>query len=274
MKLLVKATDLNTYKSRDLIPLECYTCSSTFKREKHDIQKVLKNSKNLSLKFCSRECSYQNKSTKREIECDFCFQSFSRMPHDIKDNNFCSRSCANKHRIIPKIPTKKRMRLQQITCLKCPKTLSWGNKTGMCKTCYLKSDLAMEQRGRTFSKHRKYKINPSTQEKFYLMSSLEEKFFDLCVRHDIEFQKPQTLHYLGNDGKQHNYFPDFFLPHEGFVVEIKGFLTKEDKIKLHLVALQHPKTKLKLVFKHQIESFIDKILATRSVTAKNHVEVS
>lgn len=254
MKLLITLEEIENLKSRDLIPIKCYTCNITFNREKHNVQKVLRNNnKKLSLKFCSKECSYKDKITKVEISCSYCSQTKLIFSHDVKLKNFCSRSCSNKSRAIPKPIKTKRILLPKRFC-KCGNKIQHINTTNMCIICYLQSDRAMEQRGRTFSKTRKYKTNPFTKKQFYLMSALEEKFFDLCIVHNIEFLKPSVIKYQDGN-KQRMYFPDFYLPFIDSIIEIKGYLTKEDILKMSLVKEQHSNLKIQILFKNQIDDF-------------------
>ena len=257
MKLLISKKSLSNFKSKDLIPLECYECLKTFHCTKNNIQKVLKGSKNLALKFCSRVCMGKNKITKKEITCLYCKKTKLVVNHDFKKSKFCSKICANKSRTIPNKPTKPKRIIKPKKFCKCSKPLNSNNKTGFCRDCYHLTKQAMEQRGRTFSKTRKYKTNPFTKEEFYLMSSLEELFFDLAVKNKINFTVPTPIKYKDIKGKLHTYFPDFYIPALDIIVEIKGFLTKEDKIKMNLVKTQNPTKKIDIVFKNQIEEYIN-----------------
>lgn len=253
MKLLIAIDELPKYKSRELIPLECFNCKNTFNRAKNEIQKVLKGAKSVALKFCSNSCKHNNQVTKIKTACLNCFELFEVLLHEKNERKFCSISCSNKKRAVPKPQKIKRILLPKKFC-KCGNKLQHANITGMCKTCYLVSDRAMEQRGRTFSNTRKYKTNPYTNQEFYLMSSLEEKFFDLCIKHNIPFQKPNTIKYFDKNIER-NYFPDFYLPSLDTIIEIKGYLTKEDKTKMELVKKQYPNLKIITIYKNQIENF-------------------
>jgi hypothetical protein len=97
----------------------------------------------------------------------------------------------------------------------------------MCRTCYISSDQANEQRGRTFSKTRGYYESKSG--KFYYMSKLELEFLKVCDTYNINVNKPDPMGYQHAD-KNHLYFPDFKI--NDIILEIKGYLTKEDKIKM------------------------------------------
>lgn len=263
MKLLINENNLINYKSRELIPLECYNCKKTFYKAKHYIQKVLKGESKSKLLTCNIVCRglYKTHISSIIINCNYCNKEIISLINKKKTRKFCSKSCSNRARS-KNISNKKirtiRIKKEKIFC-KCLKSISHKNITGLCKTCYLLSDKAMEQRGRTFSKTRKYKLNPFTNNKFYIMSSLEELFFDLCVKNNIYFEKPKTIYY--RDGlKNRYYFPDFYLPFINLIVEIKGFLTKEDALKMQLIKNQYPELKIKILYKNEINNFIFDIL--------------
>ena len=106
MELLINATTLSNYKSRDMLPLKCKQCSQTFTRPKHEIQKVLNGKQAVTLDFCCRKCSNLAKIRKIIVSCAQCGKTISRLSSQIKKTknklSFCNRSCAaiynNEHR--------------------------------------------------------------------------------------------------------------------------------------------------------------------------------
>lgn len=105
--MLISKTELDSKRSRDLIPLECYQCGKTHYRTKNIVLRIMNgNHQNTQHGcFCSKECKYNNdKITKIICECKQCKKQFERLPKEIGKNIFCSKSCSakysNKSRII------------------------------------------------------------------------------------------------------------------------------------------------------------------------------
>jgi hypothetical protein len=256
---MIVLDNIDKLKSRDSVALKCEKCSNIFHRPKNDVQKALKNV-HYSLNTCSPACKAQARSKVVSTQCWYCGVSYQRTIAAI--GLYCSTYCSKQMHDLQNEaskeyvkPQKLTLRYRDIPCKECPKLIKALNKSKMCKACYVKSDKAMEQRGRTFSKTRKYKTNPITGQQFYLMSALEERFFDSCVTNKIKFCKASTLTWKEDNGKQHTYFPDFYLPDKNLFIETKGYLTKEDKIKLHLVKEQNPNIELLLLFRKDVDAF-------------------
>lgn len=45
-------------------------------------------------KYCSRECYYESRRKRVKVKCTQCGKEFVRLPHKVKKNNFCSKSCS------------------------------------------------------------------------------------------------------------------------------------------------------------------------------------
>lgn len=175
-----------------------------------------------------------------------CKQCDTELKFEVRHNSFCSHSCSakysNSRRYPPKPtvvkplckkchkPTNSKTGLHiecnKTACQNCSKQI-YPNTTNLCRTCYIKSDRANEQRGRTFLKTRGYYESKSGI--FYYMSNLELEFLKLCDQHNIKVEKPTPMPYY-HDNREHLYFPDFKVSES--IIEIKGYLTKEDKIKM------------------------------------------
>lgn len=88
--------NLENYKSREQVPINCDGCGKNFTRTKHQIQKSIRLGQKL---YCSKLCFDEQKAIK-EKECKYCNETF--MPGE-KEQVFCSQSCAakynNQHRI-------------------------------------------------------------------------------------------------------------------------------------------------------------------------------
>ena len=105
MKTLYTPIDFNNCKSRSKLPLQCYCCKQQFMATKHQIQKVLRLSGKVKLKYCSNSCKYRAMEVKIvELQCKQCNKTIVRMHSRIKKSkyHFCSSSCSatynNKHK--------------------------------------------------------------------------------------------------------------------------------------------------------------------------------
>lgn len=96
MKLLINITDLNKYKSRDKIPIECEICHKTFYSPKNDIQWALKSLTRNYLRFCSKKCRNIFYDHRQIIPCKQCGKSIKRLKCQINKYkySFCSYSCS------------------------------------------------------------------------------------------------------------------------------------------------------------------------------------
>ncbi len=103
MKLLCSLEELNTAKSNDTLPCQCYFCDNTFYTYKKLINNELKNNRG-RVRYCNRNCLANDISEKHSIElnCSCCNVTFKRIKGHMKkhkiynDNYFCSRNCFNK----------------------------------------------------------------------------------------------------------------------------------------------------------------------------------
>ena len=106
MKMLISIPELDSRKSRDLIPLECLHCGKTHYRTKNIVLRVLNGNHQNTLKngFCSKKCGYDYRKTSRTYSCKICGKSFERIPSEVSKNMFCSKSCSaqfnNQYKII------------------------------------------------------------------------------------------------------------------------------------------------------------------------------
>lgn len=88
--------ELDSSKSRQLLPLQCKHCGKTFFKPKHRIQEALSPFCKDSLDFCSRPCRNLSFYKSISIFCDQCGKAFQKRPSQVKiaKHNFCSRSCS------------------------------------------------------------------------------------------------------------------------------------------------------------------------------------
>ena len=105
MKLLINENDLENYKWKDLIPLECEICKSTFYKTKGLVRRGLKGTRKVDV--CGKECwkTLLSKKVKRKtiltIPCEWCKKEFQKDNCQVEKNkrnnkkNFCSRKCVS-----------------------------------------------------------------------------------------------------------------------------------------------------------------------------------
>jgi len=121
MKPLYTELEFKSCKSLDLLACECYQCSSTFYRNKKEINLSLKGNTKYPLKYCSKACQFKSQITSQEVFCLNCNKSIKKRLSQIQkfSTYFCSKSCSvtfhNKNS--PKRKTKRK-------CVKCDEIVS------------------------------------------------------------------------------------------------------------------------------------------------------
>lgn len=96
MKTLFSLNEIENYKSREKLPLECEFCHGTFYTEKNNIQWALKKTSCNYLRFCSRKCRQHAKDNRKEFPCHLCGKITKHKQREIKNSKFlfCSTSCS------------------------------------------------------------------------------------------------------------------------------------------------------------------------------------
>ena len=111
---------LASFKSRDLISLECEECGSSFTQSKNQIQGHMTKYINF---FCSKTCSgkhnARNKKEGNLIKCQVCSKVVYKQKHDVASGKslFCSRRCANTIRVMTE-ETKEKIRIKNKSWIK------------------------------------------------------------------------------------------------------------------------------------------------------------
>ena len=97
MKLLIDEKDLVSYKSQDLVDLECYNCKGIFQRTKSEVQSVLNSSKRVRAKYCSVVCSKSSRKIVNLVSCLNCGNTFHKSRSSVKKspNHYCNKKCFN-----------------------------------------------------------------------------------------------------------------------------------------------------------------------------------
>jgi hypothetical protein len=100
MNLLVPVNSVSSYKSKELLPLECEYCHRIFHKRKGDVVMSIKGHPDFALRFCSLKCHHLKrvKDTHTKVACQQCGKIVAKQISWIKENkhNFCSRSCSAK----------------------------------------------------------------------------------------------------------------------------------------------------------------------------------
>ncbi len=101
MNLLIDIKEINKYKSRELLPLECKHCKSIFKQTKNNIQWALKRTKKTGyeyLLYCSKICKSKSEIKRINLQCTNCSIPILVTKTTIKKsksgNAFCSKQCS------------------------------------------------------------------------------------------------------------------------------------------------------------------------------------
>ena len=59
--------------------------------------------------------------------------------------------------------------------------------------------------------------------------------------------EPKRFVFPGIKGRNYSYLPDFFLPAENRYLEVKGWLTPDDKVRLHRMARWFPEIRIEVI---------------------------
>lgn len=96
MKLITPLSEFENLLSRSMVTLSCEYCGKSFKREKHEVQKVLKGHPAVFLKHCSRKCAFASRKLNKTVDvtCSNCGKTFNRQNSKVLKRNFCSQTCS------------------------------------------------------------------------------------------------------------------------------------------------------------------------------------
>jgi len=122
--LLIDIKDLDNYKSRAPIPLECYCCHNTFYKEQHFIKAALKGTK--TLKYCSSSCQSKARITGQIVKCVQCGNKVFKQVFYLKKkkNLFCSSRCGGLYNTSHKTKGTRRSKLEKYIEKELPKIYS------------------------------------------------------------------------------------------------------------------------------------------------------
>lgn len=83
-----------------------------------------------------------------------------------------------------------------------------------------------------------YKVNNLSGQEYVVRGTWELTVANLLNSHGVNWIKNKQLPYV-KDGIQKTYNPDFYLPDTNEYIEVKGYYSDNDKIKMQLVLDQH-----------------------------------
>jgi hypothetical protein len=196
-------------------------------------------------KFCTSSCAatYNNKLRIRKESTNLKVRNslkdyFSNNQEAVKARSFKYKKTIRERRGVR-------------TCLTCNKEISKINKYSYCKEHWILSEEFKTTTGHNRNYKKGWVYNKWTDSYVYLLSSLEYTFFDYLEKSNIRWEKPKPLKYqLG--GKEHLYFPDFYLTETAQYVEVKGYMWNDDAIKMKAVLDQNTNIALVILDKKQL----------------------
>lgn len=104
MKPLFSEEEYKSAKTNDKLSCECEQCGNIFYIIKHEIQRVLNNTRTNVAKYCSKDCQFKGQNISVLVNCLNCKKEFYKQKHRVLKfpNNFCGQSCSatynNKHK--------------------------------------------------------------------------------------------------------------------------------------------------------------------------------
>lgn len=218
MKILIELEQLKQLKSRELIPLECEHCKSTFHLEQHYILAFLNGKDKNRGRFCSKHCCglYNNIKNHTKINCYLCGKEKDIYKSDIKEKNFCSCKCSaiyynglRKKPITPKIEKlKRKINYINLNCSFCHIPIlrtnsefrSSKSKTFFCnKTCKTK-----------YANQYQIMHKPKSRAEILLCNLIKENFPNLTIRENVRDILPSKLEI------------DIFIPEYKLAIELNG----------------------------------------------------
>lgn len=181
---------------------------------------------------------------------------------------FCSRSCANSHKQSEEQNLSRRKKLlgkrkyssikEEKFCKSCNFLLGKNNKLGYCRKCLplskeYKEIVSKAVKGKAGGYRKGSGIGKKGWYKgFYCYSSWELAYLIFCLDHAINIRQNKIGYKYNFKGVNHLYYPDFILEDDTFV-EIKGYLTEQDKAKIE----QFKEGKLLVLYKEEMKKYID-----------------
>ena len=271
-------------KSQELIEIQCDVCLNLFTKTKKRLQDSLRNNHSKKL-FCSSICFAKYNDTRVITTCSYCTTEIFRSKKEIKNNCFCSHSCAakfsNANSIFKKRgpeadPNSKRQILKNKPKRKI--TNKWAkNYSHICQQCqkqfigesFRKYCSVACSRQNSFHpnsfkvhKHKYNGYNLDSGAELYFAQQLDLHHINWIKNDGIKFK--QSFPFIDDNGKLRKYYPDFLLPDYNIWVEIKGrrYIRTDDDLRMASVLLP-VKLLISNEFKLNIEPFFKNLAESR-----------
>jgi len=97
-----------------------------------------------------------------------------------------------------------------------------------------------------------FKATDSFGNECSLRGSWERDVADWLNQQGIMWTRKHYVKYL-DDSVNRTYSPDFFIPSDNTIIEVKGHYSDKDKRKMKLVQDQHPELTVKIIMKKEFE---------------------
>jgi hypothetical protein len=97
-----------------------------------------------------------------------------------------------------------------------------------------------------------YKAVDSFGNECSLRGTWERDVAEWLTHQGIEWSRKYYIKYL-DENVNRTYSPDFFIPADNVIIEVKGYYSDRDKRKMSLVKEQHPNISIKMMMKKEIE---------------------
>ena len=203
MKALYSEKQYGQARGKDLLPFECYYCTTIFFRSKTLIKYETSTRKRL-IKYCSKECQHKDKTTSVTYNCGFCNIICTKHLHEYKNSKsgkiFCNQSCAAKYNNTHKTTGYRRSKIEvwieeQLNILYPNLKILFNNKTAINSELdiYIPSLLLAFELNGIFHYEPIYGNNKLKQ----IQSNDKNKFF-LCHQHNINLciiDTSQMIHF-------------------------------------------------------------------------------
>lgn len=98
-----------------------------------------------------------------------------------------------------------------------------------------------------------YRVANHMQEVYILRGTWEKSYAEYLNAKGIKWTRGRVILYRTEDGGLHRYTPDFYIIESDTFVEIKGYFSEKDQLKMKLVQEQNPSLKISILRKDELE---------------------
>lgn len=194
-----------------------------FKCEKCD--KTIKKNPDYKGKILCQKCKKEKKN---------CLNCKKEIVGGKKISKYCSRKCSSKHALSG---------MQG-------RTLSKEHKEKLSKA-------AWNNKGNGYAKVKYYKIFcPHMGKEISVQGTYERDYAIYLNENNISWKRDKSVslqYKRSGEDNIRNYYPDFLLIDVNIFIEVKGYFSNQDKLKMKLVKEQNSSAIIKMIFKEDIE---------------------